>query len=341
MDTRIRFYKIQQCGYYEKDAFCFGSLSEILENLKEWINDKTLSETQTYFVDPEDNESNILSTFCYSVTKKDNDFLLITWNENADVDGKMASINVLGKTGEASIETAEPSDGFMPGYPAFFWFIPEKNIFATIQFNTRVNGKKNLDHYLRCFLENNTKYVVYQEKGENGKIKILGYGNEDDYSLNRHPRFLSVLYREDGKIDYIRKNRESIRKFIKKDKLIHERAEHVESFQMIFDFFMGKGKRPNCTTETKLNVEIDYKPTEEELENIIAKWKHDSELYPSADVGFWINGNAQPFWLRQSLASDTFDLNVRFLHENVLVDPDDLLNELHRKQEIIFKVLGS
>ena len=101
-------------------------------------------------------------------------------------------------------------------------------------------------------------------------------------------------------------------------------------------------KQPDTAEiRSRCHVEIDYKPSEEELENIIAKWKHDSELYPSADVGFWINGNAQPFWLRQSLASDTFDLNVRFLHENVLVDPDDLLNELHRKQEIILKVLGS
>ena len=339
MDTRIRFYKIQQCGYYEKDAFCFGSLPEILENLKEWIKDKTLSETQTYSVDPENNESDVLSTYCYSVTKKENDFLLITWNENADVDGKMASINILGKTGEASVETAEPSDGFMPGYPSFFWFIPKQNIFATIQFNTRLNGKKNLDHYLKCFLERQAKYVVYQE--EDGNYNIVGYGNKGDYSQNRCPRFSSVLYREGGKIDYIRKNREAIRKFIKKDKLIHERAEHTESFQMIFDFFMGKGKRPTCTTENKLNIEIDYKPTEEELENIITKWKHDSELYPSSDVGFWITGHTQPFWLRQSLASDTFDLNVHFLHENVLVDPDDLLNELHRKQENIFKVLES
>lgn len=339
MDARIRFYKILQCGYYEKEDFCFGSLSEVLENLREWIKDKTLSETQTYSVDPNDNESDVLSTYCYSVTQKDNDFLLITWNQNADVDGKMASVNILEKTGEASVETAEPSDGFMPGYPSFFWFVPSKNIFATIQFNTSLNGKKNLDHYLKCFLERQAKYVVYHE--EEGSYNIVGYGSKDDYRLSRYPRFSSVLYREKGKIDYIRKNREYIRKFIKKDKLIHERAEHIDSIQSLFDFFMGKGKRPTCATENKINIEIDYKPTEDELENIILKWQQDSALYPASDVGFWIEGNSQPFWLRQSLASDTFDLDVHFLDKNVLVKPDDLLNELHRKQDIIFNVLES
>ena len=57
MDARIRFYRINKCGYYEKDTRRFGSIAEVLSDLKIWIRDKVLNETKTYSVDPTNNES--------------------------------------------------------------------------------------------------------------------------------------------------------------------------------------------------------------------------------------------------------------------------------------------
>ena len=105
-----------------------------------------------YSVDPDNNESDLLRTFCYSVDSNSGEYLMTTWNENADVGGKQAAIDSRGITGSATIETAEPPEGYIPGYPAFFWFIPNRNIFATIQLNTRLNGRRNLNSYLQGFL---------------------------------------------------------------------------------------------------------------------------------------------------------------------------------------------
>ncbi|MEI3040945.1 MAG: hypothetical protein V8T90_17955 [Victivallales bacterium] len=339
MDARIRFYKITQCGYYDHSNFQFGNIADILENLKTWISDKALNETQTYTVNAENNESNLLRTFCYSIDFLADEYLMTTWNENADVGGKLASVDGRGMTGNATVETAEPSDGFIPGYPAFFWIIPSRAIFATIQLNTRLNGHENLNAYLNGFLNARSQYVRFDEiDGEN---KVVGYGNSDDDCRRLQPKFSSTLYRQPGQIEFIRNNREAIRKLIKKDKFKLERPETTAFWQNIYRMITGQQTNNLCQIENKVSIELDMNPTAAELENIISQWETDSETYPVSDVGFILAGNPQPFWLRQSLASARFDLDVHFTAENVLVPTDRLLSELHRRQDIIFNIIRS
>jgi len=112
MDARIRFYKITQCGYYDHSDFKFGGIADIIDNVKTWITDKALNETQTYSVDPDNNESDILRTYCYSIISRSGEYLMTTWNENSDVDGKVASIDGLGITGQATNQGVFPVGNF-------------------------------------------------------------------------------------------------------------------------------------------------------------------------------------------------------------------------------------
>lgn len=118
------FYQITQCGYYDHSIFQFGNIADILENVKTWITGKALNETQTYTVDPDNNESDILRTYCYSIASNSGEYLMTTWNENADVDDKMASMDKHGITGQAAVEAIAPPQGYVPGYPVFSGFFP-------------------------------------------------------------------------------------------------------------------------------------------------------------------------------------------------------------------------
>lgn len=338
MKARIRFYKITQCGYYEHSNFQFGNISDILDDLKSWIMDKALNETQTYSVDPENNESDLLRTFCYSLESKSGEYLITTWNENADVGGKIASIDSFGITGRAAVETAEISEGFIPGYPSFFWFIPSKNIFATIQFNTRLNGRKNLNLYLNEFLSTRSKYVIYDEV--DGENRIAGYGLSGDNYRRLTPKFSSALYKQPGEIEFIKQNRESIRKFVKKDKLKLERNETTNRWQSLYRFFTGKAPTTSCSIEPKVAIELEMTPSENELENIISQWESDAETYPIGDVGFTLAGHPQPYWLRQSIASDEFELDIHYSGEEILVPSAKLLEELQRRRDTILAIVN-
>ena len=337
MEARIRFYRINSCGYYDHECYQFGDISDILENLREWIDGKALNETQTYSANQVDNESNILGTYCYSIVSNSNEYLMTTWNENADVNGRIASIDGCGITGQATIETVAPPDGFISGYPAFFWFIPDRDIFATIQFNTRLNGRKNLDAYLINFLKFRSQYVIYDEN--NGENKIVGYGTSVEDCRRLNPRFSSELCRQNGEIEFIRNNRESIRKLIKKDKFKLERPETTTYWQTICRMLMGQQISNRCVTENKVSIELDMTPSEEELEHIISQWETDVETYPRCDVGFNLSGYNQLFWLGQSIASEEFELNIHFISGDVLVPTDRLLEELQRKQGAILNIL--
>lgn len=337
MEARIRFYRINQCGYYERNIHCLGSVAEVLSDLKEWVRDKVLNETKTYSVDPNRNDSTILETYCYSVVERNGDYLLTTWNKIADVDGKIASIDGQGITGQANVETTEPPNGFIPGYPSFFWFIPERNLFATIQFNTPLNGRRNLDCYLYNFIERFSSFVVYSSEGETSHV--LGYGTEDNYDSLK-PRFVSSQYTQEGQIEHILSNWESIRKIIKKDKLVYSRPEEKVLLQKVLGFFNILNDTTAPTTENDIYINLAYNPSEEETKGIIRRWKQETEERPSADVGFVMRGNSSHiFWLKESIASDVFDLNIRFLGQNVLVRPEDLLTELQANRTHIFETV--
>lgn len=335
MDARIRFYEITRCGYYKKKNHCFGTIREVLNNLQEWISGKPLNETQTYSVDPEGDDDSNLSTYCYSLIQKNSDYLLTTWNENPNVNGMIASVNVLGLTGEAQIETKKVSEGFVSGYPSYFWFIPEKRLLATVQFSgIRLNGKKSLDRYINGFLEKNARFVVHEDNDD--EHTILGYGTANDYSLDNIPRFAAELCKQPGQINYILRNRAFIRKIIKKDRLIYQRLERKDWWQSVFRFVLGKDIGENCTTENKINLEIDYRPSQDELKAMIDTWSQHPRKDTFFNIGFKME-NDQVYWLKETLASDVFDLDVRLEDNGVLINPDTLLNNLQQRQDVIFR----
>lgn len=337
MEARIRFYAIEKCGYYKRNGRSLGTVSEILDNLQNWVNGKYLNETLCP-VDSDTSEGDTLPTYCYSVVQRNGDYLLTTWNRTADVNGKIASIDGLGKTGEAKVETTKITDGYIPGYPSFFWFIPAKKVFASVKFNNvPLNGKKKLDEYLKGFLKYFSQYVVF-DKTTGNEFEIKGYGTEQDYSY--HPFFVAKEFTNKGDEDFIRKNRMNIYKIIKKDDFKHQRPETKELWQRIVCFIQGErsNEDSNCIMENKIRIEIDGTPSETELNNIINHWSQDCSQCDSTDIGFIFRGKSNHIvWLKQALASIKFDLDIRFVNNDVLVKPEDLLGELQKKQERIFK----
>ena len=143
-DVRIKFFTTDRCGYYRyrSSHAAFGSLTEMLEDLSNWVDGKSISETTTY--EPtEEQDENLLHTYCYSIRANDDgDILLTTWNETATTDGAVASVNLTGSVENADIETSDIPDGYVAGYPAYFWFPHGVDGFATIQVNNRPQWSK-------------------------------------------------------------------------------------------------------------------------------------------------------------------------------------------------------
>ena len=356
MEVRIKFFRVDRCGYYKWRSrhAAFGSLHDTLEDISNWKNGKSISETSTY-APSEEQDENILSTYCYSLRRgRSNDYLLTTWNETETHDGMVASVKLTGEVENADIETSDIPDGYVAGYPAYFWFPHGVDGFATIQIASRLNGHRNLKEYIQGFLDKFSQYVVI-DNSDNGDgdedhgeeddgDTIIGYsqtGNANDIDGCR-PYFRSSEWRKSGNLDFLKANRSDIRKMLRRDVLNFNYEERIALWQRLWRNVSGGDNHPQLQGDHHLSFEVDFTPSEAELNKIIGQWETEHAQSGNTnkfqDVGFKLHGEQKVHWLSKSVASELFDLDIQFT-DAPLVNTETLLAKLGGKRKKILALL--
>lgn len=338
-EAKVTFYQIEKCGLYEygADDAKIGGVSDFLNQLKAWVekNDKPLVETCTYAIEESED---VDRTFCYDLITNGvtGDFLLITWNETPSYEGRVAAVQAKSKVGSAKVEFTKLPKDSIPGYATYFWFIPSKNVYATVRFQHRLNGKKNLDKYFKEFISKFSDYVVLADDGE-ADFNVAGYSEKDgEEPLNLHSQFKTSIVRKTGQIDYILKQKKQIRKITRHNKLSPKIPECQEFWQKVL-LNLGLKKQRNLNSEVNFSYEFSFTPSETELKEMISEWErsHDSKW---DDIGFTLKGEQVPRWLSNSLARDEFDLDVKRINEEI-VDAKSILEQLTEKRDLILGLL--
>ncbi|MGF1840937.1 hypothetical protein [Vibrio atlanticus] len=340
METaKITFYKLEKCGLYKygEEEPVFGKSADYLQQLKDWAthNSKPLEETCTYALEESEDVDN---TYCYDIVKdkKSGDYLLTTWNETPSYEGKVAAVKRKSSVGKATVEFTKLPKDSIPGYATYFWFIPQKNVVATIRFQHRMNGKANLDKYMREFITKFSDYVVLG-KSKTADFHICGYSADGlTNPQNLHGYFKANLVRKPGEIDYLTQNIGSIRKITRHNKLVPKNSSNQDFWQKALTN-IGIKKTKKLTTEVKFSYEFSFKPKMSELKEIITDWQtnHDAKW---DDVGFTLVGEQVPRWLSNSIAKDEFELDIVRVNDEI-VDADSILDELLKQRNIILNLL--
>lgn len=345
-EVRVKFFRIDRLGYFRRHSSqpAYGKKLGTLNDLRAWISGKTLSETSTYSPTEEQDE-NILHTYCYNVdTNSSDDYLLTLWNETATTEGAVASVNVTGHVGSAAVTAAEVPEGYKPGYPSYFWFPGGKSVYATIQINNRLNGRRNLEEFVKGFLAKYSKHAVVETSDE-GEEVVAGYsktGKKRDIDGCR-PSFKSTEFRKPGNHSFIRSNRQQIRKLVRRDLLQFQYVENLSLWQALYRNFSGESSKPVRTGEHEIQYEVEYTPTSGELEQVINHWQNerdaDGSVQAFQDIGFKLQGDSKVHWLSSSLASEKVALDVRF-QNHAVVDTELLLKELDRQRSRFLALLS-
>jgi len=340
MDLSITFYDIHRCGYYDwnKSDPEFGRIDSILDELKFWTEGKPLKKTCTYEIAE---NSNILKTYCFDIccSKDKKDWLITTWNEVPSIDGKMASVNGDNIVGSASVKLSSLPAGGIPGYPTYFWIIPDKNKYATVTEVSNLNGNTAFKVFMNEFVAKFTRFVVLNEDADvDHSISGFRKSKEDEPSL-LYAKFLAYMIRNKSQINLIRNNCNKIRKVIRKNKLETEtNAQGVRD--LISMLSMGLYQNELKKDEYKVKIEIDYQPTLEELDGIIDAWmeSHDnSTLWDN--VGFqFIGEGLKTHWLSHSIARYNGDFKVEIKDGNV-IESASLLGKLVLNKQVIMRVI--
>lgn len=340
MELVITFYDIHRCGYYNwnKTDPEFGHIDSILDELKLWTEGKPLKKTCTY---ESKEESNLLKAFCFDMccSQDKKDWLITIWNEVPSVDGKMASVDGDNIVGNASVNLSTlPANG-IPGYPTYFWIIPEENKYATVTELSNLNGNTAFKAFMSEFVAKFTKFVAVTED-ENIDHKIVGFRkNNEDEPSSLYPKFLAYMIRNKSQINLIRTNCKKIRKIIRKNKL--ETVANIQPVRNLLSMIsFGLYESELEKDEYKVKIEIDHQPTLKELDGIIDTWTENHENNTSWDnVGFQFTGEGlKTHWLSHSIARYRNDFVVEMEHGNV-IKATSLLDKLVLSKKTIMRVI--
>lgn len=340
-EAKVTFYDVERCGLYnfDSDESELGKLSDYLQQLMDWSKKggKPLEETCTYAIAESED---VDRTFCYDIVKNAStgDFLLTTWNETPSYAGKVAAVKGSAKVGDAKVEfTALPKDT-IPGYATYFWFVPSKSVFATVRFQHRLNGKKNLDKYFKEFISKFSDYAVWSEEGD-ADINIVGYSDSSDGELQHlHPYYRASMVRKPGQISFIKSQSKKIRKIVRHNRLTPNLQVNQDLWQKAL-LGLGLKKQKKLDSNVNFSYEFSYTPTEQEVEEMVSEWEksHDSKW---DDIGFLLRGEQAPRWLSNSVARSEFELKVKRLDEEI-VEAKSLLKALSDDRDLILALLDT
>jgi hypothetical protein len=344
-EAAIQFYEITRCGYYEdySSEREFGDLEGTLSTLQEWTRRDNMQLRRTKIFEPEEGSS-IRPTYCYDIQHDENseNYLLTTWNQTPTSEGQYASVEAEAPVGEADVTLTDVPQGNIPGYATYFWFVPEDAILATVQFQHRIaNGKPGLEEYLNTFLaRHHSEHVHLAQNGE-AELEVEGYQRRPgaDVRDDLNGRFRTRAIRPPGPVDHIRANRPGIYKVIRKSELDGETIANTPvSFYQALLSKLGINEGDQPADPVRSRYEVNFTPTEGQLDNLIENWQQDGGNDAWDDIGFKMSGDSRTYWLSHSVGRYEEELDVDRVNDEI-IGGESLLSELDDMEDDLLERL--
>ena len=336
VSAKIKGYTVTDCGYYDygnPDQAQLCDLSELTRDIGEWAiaEHRPTRETKTF-----EGNNRRLPVYLLGIASTDRRSIVLgLWQESDTLGERFGSLIGDSEVGAAEVETADIPAGGIPGFPVYYWINPDRSLLVSIRLNTRTDAHKGVDKYLQGYLERFSSYV---QKDANNVI--VGYGrDEDDIETKRYPRFDSTPIRYLTNVAFIRENRESIRKLLR-HQVLHINTERDRSFLRHTLRAMGllEPQRRGEQEELKYAAEIEFSPTSAELREILANYNNVvNDTWD--DIGFLLEGDPKPYWLKARMRTSEVNLEVEF-DEHGMVSIPTLAEAVSRMRARIYAAIN-
>ncbi|MDR0474116.1 MAG: hypothetical protein LBH43_10650 [Treponema sp.] len=324
-EITITFFQIHKCGFYKGGKKQFGSIGELLPDLKKW------AESVRYMVDTRlsgdekegDASDECREVFYYDYCENKDSSLLVLWNRLPDVIGAVPTLSIKKQIGDGihCTVTDLPKDS-IPGTASYFWFLPQQNCFATIARKNKTSNVKGMRKYLQTFLATRSSYC---NTGEDGK-EITSYKDQKGKDVSDvTPYFQASLAQRKGQIDYIKANRQKIRKIIRKQKITKNLKVRLDIGKSLL-VTMGVKKPRLGLIDFNTSYAVSYTPTEAELKEIIKEWE-DTGVTEYDDTGFVLSRDTKTHWLGGEISRIKKDWELAYIDDEIL-NPQELLKSL-------------
>lgn len=330
--VKFEFYRIHNCGYYKYNnpKPKYGSIEEILSDIQKWGQPKSIIKTKLY--EPV-NDRLPVYLFKSIPSKTSKDWLLVMWNEVPSTNSKVASIVGSSTVANPTVVLNSVKSGSIPGFPTYFWFIPEKNMFASIKFRNRTNtGQGAMRAYIEAALERISSFV---HKDPNSG-EILGYAPPNAQPEKLYPKFRTFRAQKSAEMDKIINNAPRIGKVYFKDTLKLTQTIDKQWWQTgLRKIGLGDSYENKRTQDVKMKYEFIPKLlTKKDVKSMIKEWKNLKQNGWN-DYGFSMIGDSNSIlWLSKSLIKADADLDVIWQNSEI-VEPYSLLEQLNLHRDTI------
>ncbi|ELV8657111.1 hypothetical protein QNE43_003817 [Vibrio vulnificus] len=134
-----------------------------MKELKSWAFDSKmpLVETKTY-----DENNQTLEAYCLDFKESNGDYILGLWIRVPTSKTGLGSVRKDTTPEKALVSHTSIDKNRIPGYPAYFFISPSRNLLATLPFDNGYSGIQAFRHYIRGYLRNYCSHIVNRMEGE-------------------------------------------------------------------------------------------------------------------------------------------------------------------------------
>ncbi|WP_100637171.1 hypothetical protein [Marinomonas sp. ef1] len=342
----IRFFKVDHCGFYKQKSggkqHVDGDMKFVIEKFNNWVTGREFQNTIPWDVDANPNREQLYCR-CIDVDDETGDALVVFWRRIGNGSTKFGGISLKAKVGDdgsqdLNIDTAD----MIVGQPMYYWFIPEFNVIATVNFPHGAASTENLRHYIkRCFdnrIEHPHKKTSHVDHPVTGNTINVTYKNPDDGSSSRF-YFESSLKELSASEMEPDKLATKISHVVTRDVISHV-SDASEGKKTIFKLFekvkeVKDSKKVEITEEVSLN--------ENELRRLIKI--HQEELQLLEDDNNWCNigfkeyGSDKVRWI-DSYVTQSYILMSPRLKGSLYFNSKAVMYEIKKKRSSLLSFLA-
>lgn len=338
-DLRLTLHTFDRFGYYKKARgegyrrFA-GAVRPVLESLVEWLGEpqRTLRETKTF--DAAENDD-VLGVYCvYCRRLPNNAYIMCLWNATHEEDESVGCIQGNVPAANARVMEIDPPDGTFPGFPTYFYILPEEEKYLTVVPVGRLNGNRSFQRYMRGFLEQCPRYTVYEEL-EGGERIRLGYGHDNTQEVrNLKPVIKVSPVRSRGDLAWMREHLGDLKKIHRKKKLRHStRDERTVIGRLAVK--MGLAEPDVRYQDLKLEYSFECALTQDRFDVLVENEDLSRDDYN--DIGFSFSGDDEPIrWVGSTLIKEMVTVEVN-VGERGLFEPEVLSREVNRMAPLLIR----
>ncbi len=340
----ISFFEVKQCGFYSlkdhKSVYEEGSMEEIIDSFCDWVENRDFNQTIPWDAKLHPRRTQI---YCKSISQNPTtkDTLLVLWKRFGDDSGKVSGIAPDAKVGSDTSDSIKidpkiKGQSAFLGQPMYYWFIPRRNVIASVNFTHSSAMTKEVCDYLKRCLDyriDHPRKKINESESTNPNTgtaiirKFITYMTQDNTRAMRSKFHVSTKELNSDKANAARLA-QRISHIVVRDTITTQKSDDKDSFFNLWSKVKGKK-----TFSKHVEIIEEAKLTESEVADIIKV--HDAEYNPLDkwnNVGFREAGNDTTRWFNKYVSREQI-LLAPLTDDNTYYPAEIVLNELTRLRD--------